>query len=46
MLEFWLCDVTGKLSLVIGGLCSVLDGRRCWSAGFEVLRLLRSLEFA
>ncbi len=46
MLKFRLRDVTGKLSLAIGGLCSVLDGRRCWSADFEVLRLLRSLEFA
>ncbi len=46
MLELLLRDVTGKHSLAIGCLCSVLDGRRCWSAGFEVLRLLRSLEFA
>ncbi len=46
MLEFRLRDVTGKRSLAIGDLCSVLDGRRCWSAGFEVLRLLQSLEFA
>ncbi len=36
-------DITGKLSLVLGGLCSVLDERRRWSAGFEVLRLYEVL---